>query len=75
MSVSVAQTIVWVNGERQADDAHLSARDRGFTLGDGVFETMRAREGAVFRLDRHLARLDRGLRCCRSRRRPSCATG
>jgi len=62
VSVSVAQTTVWVNGERQADDAtHLSARDRGFTLGDGLFETMRARDGVVFRLDRHLARLDRGL--------------
>ena len=62
MSVGVAQTLVWVNGEPQADDAaHISARDRGFTLGDGVFETMRARDGAIFRLDRHLARLDRGL--------------
>ena len=62
MSIGVAETIVWVNGERQADEArHLSARDRGFTLGDGVFETMRARNGAVFRLDRHLARLDRAL--------------
>jgi branched-chain amino acid aminotransferase len=62
VSVGVAQTIVWVNGERQADDApHVSARDRGFTLGDGVFETMRAKDGAIFRLDRHLARLDRAL--------------
>jgi branched-chain amino acid aminotransferase len=40
---------------------HISARDRGFTLGDGVFETMRVESGAVFRLDRHLARLHRGL--------------
>ena len=62
MSVGLAQTIVWVNGERQADEAaHVSARDRGFTLGDGVFETMRATDGSIFRLDRHLARLDRGL--------------
>jgi branched-chain amino acid aminotransferase len=40
---------------------HLSARDRGFTLADGVFETMRVESGAVFRLDQHLARLHRGL--------------
>ena len=62
MSIGIADSVVWVNGERQADEArHLSARDRGFTLGDGVFETMRARNGTVFRLDRHLDRLDRAL--------------
>ena len=49
---------VWVNGERQPSDGlHVSASDRGLTLADGVFETMRAESGAVFRLDRHLARL------------------
>jgi branched-chain amino acid aminotransferase len=62
VSVGVAHTVVWVNGERCADDAaQVSARDRGFTLGDGVFETMRARGGRVFRLARHLARLERAL--------------
>ena len=53
---------IWVNGERQAADTrHLSARDRGFTLADGLFETMHVHAGTVFRLDRHLARLERGL--------------
>ena len=53
---------VWVNGERQPPDGfHLSARDRGLTLADGVFETMRAYGGTVFRLDRHLARLSQSL--------------
>jgi len=62
VSVGVAHTVVWINGERQADDApHVSARDRGLTLGDGVFETMRARGGTIFRLGRHLARLERSL--------------
>jgi branched-chain amino acid aminotransferase len=62
MSIGVVQAVVWVNGNRQRDEtAHVSARDRGFTLGDGVFETMRVRGRAVFRLDRHLARLQRGL--------------
>jgi branched-chain amino acid aminotransferase len=54
---------VWVNGERQASDGmHLSARDRGLTLADGVFETMRTRAGTVFRLDRHLGRIEQALR-------------
>jgi branched-chain amino acid aminotransferase len=52
---------VWVNGERRSGEAHVSARDRGLTLGDGVFETMRARHARVFRLERHLARLARSL--------------
>ena len=56
--MSDAHPIVWVNGRRQPFDApHVSARDRGFTLADGVFETMLAHDGKVFRLDNHLARL------------------
>lgn len=39
---------------------HIDPSDRGFLLGDGVFETMRLHEGRVLRLDRHLARLARG---------------
>jgi branched-chain amino acid aminotransferase len=55
-------TACWVNGERQPlDGPHVSARDRGFTLADGVFETMRAYDGVIFRLDRHLARLEHAL--------------
>jgi branched-chain amino acid aminotransferase len=54
--------VLWVNGERQPPEAaHVSALDRGLTLADGLFETMRVRHGTVFRLDRHLARLRRGL--------------
>ena len=57
------QTIVWVDGRRLPPEApHISARDRGFTLADGVFETMTARHGRIFRLDRHLARLSGALR-------------
>jgi branched-chain amino acid aminotransferase len=53
---------LFVNGVRQVEDSpHISARDRGLTLGDGLFETMRARGGAIFKLDRHLARLRHGL--------------
>ena len=54
--------LVWVNGERLDHAAtHVSVFDRGFSLADGVFETMRVRHGVVFRLDRHLARLAHGL--------------
>jgi len=61
--MSEALPEIWVNGERQPSfaGAHLSASDRGLTLADGVFETMRAHGGTVFRLDRHLARLGRAL--------------
>lgn len=39
------------------EDAHIDARDRGFLLGDGIFETMLAVDGAVRHGTRHLARL------------------
>jgi len=51
---------VWVDGELlPADARHLSAFDRGFQLGDGVFETLRARAGRATELDEHLDRLRR----------------
>jgi branched-subunit amino acid aminotransferase/4-amino-4-deoxychorismate lyase len=50
----------WVNGRLlPAEGPHLSAFDRGFQLGDGVFETLRARGRHVIELDVHLARLAR----------------
>jgi len=50
--------MIWVNGHRMPADApHLSALDRGFTLADGVFETMRVYDGRVFRFDAHIRRL------------------
>jgi branched-chain amino acid aminotransferase len=49
---------VWVNGTlARADAPHLSAFDRGFQLGDAVFETLRARGGRTTELNEHLARL------------------
>jgi branched-chain amino acid aminotransferase len=51
---------VWLDGELlPVDGRHLSVFDRGFQLGDGVFETLRARGGHVTELDDHLARLHR----------------
>ncbi len=53
--------LVWVNGERVAGNVGgISALDRGFTLADGIFETMLLRGGVVFRGERHLDRLRRG---------------
>jgi len=51
---------VWVNGELLAADAlHLSAFDRGFQLGDGIFETLRVRANHPTELPEHVARLRR----------------
>ena len=51
---------VWVDGELlPANGRQLSVFDRGFQLGDGVFETLRARAGHVIELDEHLDRLHR----------------
>ncbi len=40
-------------------EALVSAFDRGFLLGDGVFESMRSVAGRIFRIGRHLERLRR----------------
>lgn len=40
--------------------ARIDAGDRGLTLGDGLFETLRAYDGRPFRLEAHLARLEQG---------------
>ncbi len=39
------------------DQAHLSVAESGFLYGAGLFETMRSRNGIVFRLQDHLDRL------------------
>ena len=41
------------------DEAVVSVFDHGFLYGDGIYETMRAYDGTVFLLDRHLERLQR----------------
>ena len=51
---------VWVDGRLlPADGAHLSAFDRGFQLGDGIFETLRVRASHPTELSEHVARLRR----------------
>jgi branched-chain amino acid aminotransferase len=56
----LADRHVWVDGEiLPAAARHLSVFDRGFQLGDGVFETLRARSGRPTELREHLERLHR----------------
>jgi branched-chain amino acid aminotransferase len=53
---------VWLNGRLlPANVPHLSVYDRGFQLGDGVFEALRARRGVAVELEGHLARLHSSL--------------
>ncbi|MBI4685571.1 MAG: aminotransferase class IV [Nitrospirae bacterium] len=42
-----------------ASDAKVSVFDHGFLYGDGIYETMRAYNGAVFMLDAHIKRFFR----------------
>ncbi len=56
---------VWVNGRR---GGALDPGDRGLQYGDGLFETMRVRRGAVRLLGLHLERLYAG--CARLDLRP-----
>ena len=49
---------VWLDGRVvPADGPHLSVFDRGFQLGDGVFETLRVRGARATELPEHIARL------------------
>jgi 4-amino-4-deoxychorismate lyase len=54
----VALPAHWVNGR---PGGHLSAADRGFAYGDGVFETFRCHAGRIHLWDYHYRRLRRGL--------------
>lgn len=53
--------MIWLNGRLVPEEAAVvSAQDRGFLLGDGLFETLAVRDGAPVDLDPHLARLTAG---------------
>jgi D-alanine transaminase len=54
--------MVFLNGKLLAlDDAKVSVLDRGFIFGDGVYELVPVYSRVPFRLDEHLARLERSL--------------
>ncbi len=51
---------IYLNGQFvEKEEARISVFDHGFLYGDGVYETLRAYEGRIFLLERHLARLRR----------------
>jgi len=51
-------THFWVNDELVSiGDAKISVLDHGFTVADGVFETLLVTDGKVFAIDRHITRL------------------
>lgn len=51
---------VWLNGEMVGpEDAVVSVFDHGFTVGDGVFETLKVVGGRPFAVRRHVERLHR----------------
>ncbi|ABC21932.1 aminotransferase class IV [Rhodospirillum rubrum] len=55
--------VIWLNDRLvPAAKARIDPADRGFLLGDGLFETIPARDGRPLRLAAHLARLGRGAR-------------
>jgi D-alanine transaminase len=55
--------LVHLNGRYiDAGEAKISALDRGFIFGDGVYEVWRAVRGQLFEAERHQGRLERGLR-------------
>jgi len=51
-------THFWINDELVSiEDAKISVLDHGFTVADGVFETLLVTDSNVFAIDRHLTRL------------------
>ena len=62
MNPALPDTPCYLNGEwAPVNQARVSVLDRGFILGDGVYEVVPVYEGRLFRVDDHLARLGRSL--------------
>lgn len=58
MNTAAPGSVVWLNGRLlPAAEARLSPLDRGFLLGEGTFETLRAYDGRPFAIARHWERL------------------
>jgi D-alanine transaminase len=59
---------VFLNGKfLPVDEARVSVLDRGFVFGDGVYELVPVYSRVPFRMDEHLARLERSLGAVRIR--------
>jgi branched-chain amino acid aminotransferase len=58
--------VVWINGDlKPTDQAVVSVFDHGLLYGDGVFDTMFATYGYIFKLREHVERFRRSLRAVR----------
>lgn len=54
--------MVYLNGNFIAkNEASVSVMDRGFLFGDGVYEVIPVYQGQIFRLNKHLERLQKSL--------------
>lgn len=70
MALPLPAALAYVNGEfLPADDIRLPLSDRGFRLGDGLFETIRLVRGRPYQWHYHWQRLQRGLDALQFRRR------
>ena len=57
-----SEQLCWLNGYFVPEnEARVSAFDRGFIFGDGVYEVTSIADGRLIDADRHLERLDRSL--------------
>jgi D-alanine transaminase len=62
MQTHLPDTLCYLNGEYlPLAEAKVSVLDRGFIFGDGVYEVVPVYSRVPFRLDEHLARLERSL--------------
>lgn len=60
------QPIVYLNGEwLPLEEAKISVLDRGFLFADGIYEYIPVYQGKLFRLEKHLQRLQRSLQAIR----------
>ena len=58
----IVMSIVYLNGEYlPLEEAKISPEDRGFLFADAIYEATPVYQGRCFLLERHLARLERGL--------------
>lgn len=59
----VRMSVLWVNGRFiPAEEPAVRADDAGLLFGRGVYDTFRARNGRVFRLEAHVARITAGAK-------------
>lgn len=60
------KNLAWINGKiSELADAKVSLEDRGYLLGDGVYEVVRVYNGCAFYLNAHLERLKKSAEAVR----------